>query len=366
MPLPTQSYYQTPGHLVAAAVILSVIDITAVVLRIFARKKQKQPFKADDWLMIPATVFTVGIAVDLIYGVAKQSLAYRFLLPDDFDGNTLELVTDQLVTTSKTEFVYILLLPLALGCIKASIVSFYLRIFSASTTGGVHKLLVALNILIFMWMTAFFFANLFQCRLDISAIWGSAVDLDTHCPGTMYIDLSLCITDFITDLFIIFVPIPPIWRLNLSTPKKIAASIVFLVGAVTVVASLIRLIMQIKVVQGGFDPEEDEILIITEYLYWGMVECGVGIFAACLPVVQVLGRKFSWAPVLQSVRSIFASKSAPSQHSNGSTHPVQLQHTSDVIYAGNDASSSHSTAVSSTRSADRDDPHGFKEIKAVV
>jgi hypothetical protein len=52
----TQHYYQTPGHVIAAGMVLSAMDLVAVVLRFKARRKGKQPLKADDWLLLPATV----------------------------------------------------------------------------------------------------------------------------------------------------------------------------------------------------------------------------------------------------------------------------------------------------------------------
>jgi hypothetical protein len=51
-----QGPWTTPGHVLAAAIGLSVLDITTVVLRFIARKKQRQALKADDWLIIPGTV----------------------------------------------------------------------------------------------------------------------------------------------------------------------------------------------------------------------------------------------------------------------------------------------------------------------
>ncbi|KAK5626604.1 hypothetical protein RRF57_002319 [Xylaria bambusicola] len=88
-------YYETPGHNIAAAVVLSVADIIAVSLRFWVRRKQSQPLKADDWLMIPALVgawplralrcitggllilpssqfLTVGIAIAILYGVSQR------------------------------------------------------------------------------------------------------------------------------------------------------------------------------------------------------------------------------------------------------------------------------------------------------
>lgn len=52
----TQHYYQTPGHVIAAGMVLSALDIVAVILRFKARREGKQPLKADDWLLLPATV----------------------------------------------------------------------------------------------------------------------------------------------------------------------------------------------------------------------------------------------------------------------------------------------------------------------
>jgi hypothetical protein len=60
-----QYYYQTPGHVIAAGVVLSLMDILAVLLRFRARKVGKQPLKADDWLLVPATVRIVMVALML-------------------------------------------------------------------------------------------------------------------------------------------------------------------------------------------------------------------------------------------------------------------------------------------------------------
>ncbi|KAK3694280.1 plasma membrane protein Pth11-like protein [Podospora appendiculata] len=314
-----QAYYETPGHVIAAATAIPAIDILAVILRVWARRRQKQAFKADDWLMVPATVVTVAIGVNVVYGVSQHALAYRLEIPADFDGDPLSLVTDQLVTTSKVGFAFALMLPVALGFIKSSVILFYMRFFSAITTSTTHKLLVGLNIFVIAWTVAFFFASLFQCRLDIWATWGSADQLEAHCPGTMYLDVALCATDLATDVVIVCIPIWPIWRLNLSTAKRLTVSVVFLLGAVTIVASSIRLMMEVKIATVGFDPNDDEIrkkqrltcfyaVAFTTYLYWGMVECGIGLFAACLPIIQVHVRKLS---IFKRVYSLVSKTSKP-------------------------------------------------------
>ena len=52
----TQHYYQTASHVIAAGMVLSIMDIVAVLCRFRLRKEGKQPLKADDWLLLPATV----------------------------------------------------------------------------------------------------------------------------------------------------------------------------------------------------------------------------------------------------------------------------------------------------------------------
>ena len=49
-------YYETAGHSIAAGVVLSVLDTFVVALKLWTRRIQKQPLKADDWLLVPAAV----------------------------------------------------------------------------------------------------------------------------------------------------------------------------------------------------------------------------------------------------------------------------------------------------------------------
>ncbi|KAK3989417.1 hypothetical protein QBC44DRAFT_267231 [Cladorrhinum sp. PSN332] len=330
-----QAYYQTPGHVVAAGVVLGLVDIAAVTLRFWARKRQKQPLRWDDWLIIPAMLFAVGIGINLVYGVSQHALGYPLAIPADYVGNPLEVSTDQTTATSKAEFSFVIMLPIALGCAKLSILFFYYRIFAATTASKRYHFLVGLQVFVGIWTVAFFLSSVFQCRLQFWAFFGSTMDLIQQCPGTMYIDLSLCITDFVTDLVILAIPVPLIWSIShLTISNKITALAVFCLGSTTVIASLLRLVILVKIVVGGFDPELDEILVITATLYWGMIECGVGICAACFPVFQVLFRNLPWNKVFSRPKSASdSSDTSDSQQTNEDTkHTIVVQHTVRVSH----------------------------------
>lgn len=51
-----QKYYQTPGHTIAAGAALSFLTAAAVGMRFWTRRRQNQPLKMDDWLVVPAAV----------------------------------------------------------------------------------------------------------------------------------------------------------------------------------------------------------------------------------------------------------------------------------------------------------------------
>ncbi|KAI1395722.1 hypothetical protein F4819DRAFT_477547 [Hypoxylon fuscum] len=304
-----QKYYMRAEHVVAASMALSALDIVAVALRFWARKLQRQPPKADDWLMIPATLVTIGIGIDQTYGVSQKGLGYWTEIPTGYTGDILDLVTHQLISKSQVEWAYLLLLPLALGCLKTSFLFFYMRVFAIQKKSAIFRFLTGCITFVVLWALAFFFATLFECGHNFELIWGSQREFKMWCSDTSLLVRILCFIDFITDLVIILIPVPLVLRLKLSTGKKIGVCSLFFLGGGTVVASLLRLIMM----EGNFILTSDSILSVTACMYWGMVECGVGVFAACLPTVQFLFKKRAWEPVstsLFSTKSMFSSRSS--------------------------------------------------------
>ncbi|KAI1172989.1 hypothetical protein F4777DRAFT_601123 [Nemania sp. FL0916] len=301
----SQAYYETPGHVIAAGIVLSILDIVAVAMRFWGRRRRNAGLKTDDWLILPATISTVAIGVSMVYGTTQQALGYRTKVPPAFAGDPFDVTTYQLTTTSKVEFAYAILLPLTLGFVKSSFLFFYMRIFIIQKKSFVNILLLGIVVFVALWAVAFSLATVFGCRLDVEAHWGSTHDLETKCMGSMTVVLVLCITDFVADLAIIIIPVPLVWNLNLSTRNKVAISAVFLLGSVTVAASLTRLIIEGRAVAVGFAPGSDSVLVITEYIYWGFVECTAAILAACLPTLHGFLGHYSFPEWHKHFKSLF-------------------------------------------------------------
>ncbi|PVH95162.1 hypothetical protein DM02DRAFT_509961, partial [Periconia macrospinosa] len=298
----TQHYYQTAGHVIAAGMVLSVMDVIALVLRFRARIESKQPLMADDWLLLPATLMVIGVGSCLVYGVQHEAFGYR-QYPTSKDAPSIKAL-NQMSMSIKLEWSISIILPIALACTKISVLLFYKRIFAISQT--LKRLMIAFIVFIVLWALAFVLATLLCCGTMLFAIWKPISEM-AMCMFFLDVLMGFCITGFVTDLVLIAIPLPVIWRLKLSTHNKIIASATFLLGSVTLAASLARLIISVGFVQEAANPKKDFILNTTLYCYWAMVEVSVGVFAACLPTLKPFFRSKGWQSVASKTRSLFGS-----------------------------------------------------------
>lgn len=102
-----------------------------------------------------------------------------------------------------------LLIP-ALCFIKLSFLAFYKRIFCVHKSGAIQNGINAMMGLIVAWSVAYWFAHLFMCGTNFSAFWSSFEDLRMKCINTLQMLYSFTVTDFITDVFILVIPMPSV------------------------------------------------------------------------------------------------------------------------------------------------------------
>ncbi|KAI1205487.1 uncharacterized protein F4807DRAFT_464574 [Annulohypoxylon truncatum] len=348
-------YYQKPVHVVGTCIFLSVVDIIVVGLRFKVRKLQKLPVGPDDWIIIPALLMTVLMAVDIVYGVFQKALACQTEVPPGSTTDlTFDIITNQILLSFKIGYMFNIAFVLAIGLIKASVLLFYLRIFSIMKS-KVRAVLITLITIVAMWVIAWLFESIFNCKLNFWAVWGTSQDLKTKCVNFFGADLALCVTDFIIDIVIIAFPIPLIWHLNVSTRRKVATSGIFLLGIATIITSLIRVIMSARIVAIGLATDSDQVLTITVYLYWGMVECGIGVVVACLPTLAFLFKDFTWRSIRVTMRRPFTR--TPQSSTSLDHDSIYVQGLTHDIYKRATSSSNGSNSSSRPRLSNiGDDP----------
>ena len=119
----------------------------------------------------------------------------------------------------------------AMPLIKASVLAFYVRLF---TTRRFKAAAYGVATFVFLWWIAILFATIFQCD-PISANWGTEPSQMGNCLSNInHMYETAAVTNLVSDVIILFLPFPVVAKLHLSTKQKLALSGVFLTGAVYV------------------------------------------------------------------------------------------------------------------------------------
>ena len=110
--------------------------------------------------------------------------------------------------------------------VKISILLLYKRLFPLHR---VHQILYVLIGILACFEISTTFVDIFNCH-PIAASWDKTIP-NSHCvvPQTLY--MATAGINLATDIIILVLPMPLVWRLRLSTKRKIAVSCIFVLGS---------------------------------------------------------------------------------------------------------------------------------------
>lgn len=120
-----------------------------------------------------------------------------------------------------------ILSPLLLVFSKLSLLFFYRRIFA---TSGFRRINDGFIIVIICWCISLLFTTIFACD-PVSAVWEDFIwVLPKKCINMTILYNYISISDTVTDLAILILPIPMTIKLHLPMRERIALTGVFLMG----------------------------------------------------------------------------------------------------------------------------------------
>ena len=201
----------------------------------------------------------------------------------------------------------------ALGLIKLSFILFYRRIFTKGAAWKFNWVTWSMLAIITAWTIAFFFAILFICGTDFSAYWTSTKVEAANCTETSMLHNAFAISDVVIDVIIIVLPLPMVWRLHLTPGRKLGLIGIFMLGALALAASLVRMVMFVQLTSANYSANVDFELLCTAGLYWSMIEAGLALCAACLPASYSLVRSKGLQGFIRSVQSVLSLRSLSSR-----------------------------------------------------
>ena len=118
-------------------------------------------------------------------------------------------------------------MALAFGVIKMSVLLLYRRLFVGRSFN--HYSLVMCGV-IALWSLGFLFGFAFQCGTDITNYWTSLKTVQKYCASHHAMNFGFAISDVLTDLLILAIPIPIVWKLQMSIATKVGLTCIFLLG----------------------------------------------------------------------------------------------------------------------------------------
>ncbi|KAJ5690036.1 hypothetical protein N7462_004428 [Penicillium macrosclerotiorum] len=263
-------------HVVITATCFAfILSTTAVAFRILSRKVNGTGLFIDDFFMISALVFEWGI-----------SIAGVVLLYNGLGTHIVYVKPEQLTVYLKTLFTGSILYTLCIASIKLSILMLYRRLFPVKAMNIGVKIVSSIVVL---WAACGILAGCFTC-IPTKKLWSPEVPGGCMDLGKFYYGLQ--IPNIATDAIILFMPMHTVWGLPISRAQKVGLSAIFVVGFLTLIFDIIRLVALIDLSKSGDDITYNQV----NSSVWTCIEPAVGIVAACLsnmrPIFKLMHRKF--------------------------------------------------------------------------
>ncbi|KAF3046373.1 hypothetical protein E8E12_005915 [Didymella heteroderae] len=161
-----------------------------------------------------------------------------------------------------------------------------------------------------MFYIALFLFQFLACR-PLARAWNPLV-AGTCVKDKMVLHIVSASINTASDLIIMILPQPVIWRLELSTKRKWGLSAVFLLGGLACAASAIRLYYAIRLYQSTDQTYRGAVMG-----KWAEPELTFGFVAACLPVLPAFIKHLLRTPLGLEVRGLWTSRPLTDGRSTG-------------------------------------------------
>lgn len=146
-------------------------------------------------------------------------------------GHHLEAVLmfhpHQVVAWAKSIYSLEMIYLPAVALPKISILSLYLRIFPNRVFRGMTMVIVAIVLL--NWL-AFALASTFQCS-PVTYQWDKSIE-GGRCFDVLLFYRMVNVPNVVTDIAMLILPMPMVWKLHTSRPRRIGLTVCFLAGSV--------------------------------------------------------------------------------------------------------------------------------------
>ncbi|KAI0553286.1 hypothetical protein F4679DRAFT_532668 [Xylaria curta] len=250
--------------------ILTLFSTICVTLR-FIQRRRTGNLWWDDWTTLSAFILAFGVFItNILISIPSIGAAGYHI-----DTYSLE----QLSTWAKIGLAAEVLYNLSVSQSKISVLLFFRRIFSIDT-----HFLIFMRVMLFFILgitTSSVFGLIFSDN-PVQAQWDFSIPHTTINTKPFYIISA--IVNILLDAAILGFAQLKVWKLQLDRSRKLLLSLVFLIGGLTIISSILRIIYLETI------NLDDPTYTLTTPGIWTNVEMFLSIICACLPVIYSLFR----------------------------------------------------------------------------
>ncbi|KAL2841833.1 hypothetical protein BJX68DRAFT_271014 [Aspergillus pseudodeflectus] len=298
--------YQGP-QLLIVGVILLVVSCTVVGLRLWVRLHMKNSASWDDWIILSVIPFMVCSTAAAILGTRY---GWGYHIWDSKPGWRKPALM--------TSYFSQICLTIIMTLVKLSLLASYLRFLTLPLYRHLNWGMITL---VTCWGIAFLVASLTACR-PLRAYWDTELALQAQCIDDQARTLAFTISNLVTDVMILILPIPTFWRLKLPIRERLALTGLMSLGLLACAASAVRLYYAHRIYHVTYDSSWEGYNLSL----WILVETNLAVICASIPTLRPLVRGYFSESRLNS-RSYGNGSSSTHRHVaqgvslSASTHP---------------------------------------------
>ncbi|KAI0379358.1 hypothetical protein F5Y04DRAFT_127961 [Hypomontagnella monticulosa] len=286
---------------IVAVVLCMSIATIAVFARLYTRHFILRKFWLDDYLAIAGMLGMISNGIVQIVHTRYGLGAHFYDMTDEAEMLEFWRIFYVLTITYHT----------TLMLVKFSLFFQYYRLIQEVPHYRIFYLCVMG--VVGGWVVAQEFILIFSCT-PIHAYWDRT-------PGSTCLDSNLIgwmnsIGNIITDIIVLLLPIPVVWRLNLKRGRKWAVIGIFGLGFFTCIISICRMVFFAKLTS---DFSYDLVSVAA----WGEAESASGLICASLIALGPLIRRYS-----RRFQTVQPPSNTPQKYTFGGTNPFS-RHTSN-------------------------------------
>ncbi|KAJ9295063.1 hypothetical protein DTO271G3_6233 [Paecilomyces variotii] len=256
--------------LIAASPVLLILAATAVVLRIISSHIRRKSFKVHDYLVFLSLFCLTGYVIDVLIGAIEGG----------YGDHILDMPLDKLKIALKVFFVTEWLWSTAVATFRLAILALYAEIFQTTIF---YWVALGTGTVVFLYWVASIFTIGLLCR-PVAYNWDRTIP--GVCGDVIKTEYASAGFNMAIDLWVVFLPLPIVWRMHMTSRKKLGVTGAFALGVITAGINLGRAI------QTRVCPYDDLTYCALDSSILCVAEMTAGILVACVPTFgSVLSRR---------------------------------------------------------------------------